>query len=79
MSKITFAELQKVNSEFNLLDERETTAIIGGRDYYKKFRKSYGNINIVNVVQINNNINVQIAFNGDNFNVSNLNNNAGAS
>jgi hypothetical protein len=69
MSKIQITELQASQSELNVLDDRQTGTVVGG--YWKGF-------NFANVVQINNNINVQIAFGGDNYNWSNLNNNAGA-
>lgn len=75
MSKIQIAELQEVNSELNSLSDRETGAVVGG----KRSVLNGINLNLANIVQINNNINVQIAFNGDNFNIANLNNNAGAS
>jgi len=67
MSKIQIAELEKVNSEFNELNEREVGHVVGGY--------GYGGINIANIVQVNNNINVQVAIGGSNYNWSNLNNN----
>ncbi|MDJ0571991.1 MAG: hypothetical protein QNJ53_23500 [Pleurocapsa sp. MO_192.B19] len=73
MSKIQIAELQEVNSELNLLSDRETSMVVGG------YRNYFGNFDFTNIIQINSNINVQIAFNGDNFNLANLNNNANAS
>ena len=80
MSKIKFDELQVTNSQLSTLDEQETGAVVGGRGYYRRLRNDIRNsINISNIVQINNNINIQLAFNGDNFNIANLNNNAGAS
>ena len=79
MSKIKFAQLQATDSELSVLNHEETGAVVGGSDYYRQIRNEFiSNINIANIVQINNNVNVQIAFNGDNFNVANLNNNAGA-
>ncbi|MDJ0590780.1 MAG: hypothetical protein QNJ72_12400 [Pleurocapsa sp. MO_226.B13] len=80
MSKIQFAELQETKSELNQLSSTETSAVVGGYNpYYRQIRNDIVNdIDIATIVQINNNINVQIAFNGDNFNVANLNNNAGA-
>lgn len=77
MSRIQIAELEN-NAELNLLNDRETSAVVGGYDYKKLRNDIVSNINIANIVQINNNINIQIAFNGDNFNVANLNNRAGA-
>ncbi|MGL5078164.1 MAG: hypothetical protein ACRDBG_20390 [Waterburya sp.] len=68
MSKIQITELQASQSELNVLDAHQTDTVVGG--YWEGFDFS-------NVVQINNNINVQIAFGGDNYNWSNLNNNAG--
>jgi hypothetical protein len=68
MSKIQIAELEKVNSELNELNEREVGQIVGGR-------RGFGGINIANIVQVNNNINVQVAIGGSNYNWSNLNNN----
>lgn len=80
MSRIKFAQLQETNSQLSTLNEQETGAVVGGRGYYRKLRNDIRNsINIATIVQVNNNINVQIAFNGDNFNIANLNNNAGAS
>ena len=80
MSKIKFAQLQETNSELSTLSDRETGTVVGGNGYYRQIRNDIvNNINIATIVQINNNINVQIAFNGDNFNIANLNNNAGAS
>ena len=82
MSKIQFGELQKTDSQLNQLSDRETANIVGGKrgGYYRKIRNDItNNINVATIVQINNNVNVQIAFNGDNFNIANLNNNAGAS
>lgn len=70
MSKIQITELQASQSELNLLDDCQTGNVVGG---YKDL-----GINLANIVQINNNINVQIAFGGNNYNVANLNNNAGA-
>lgn len=70
MSKIQITELQASQSELNVLDDCQTGNVVGG----------YGDfgINLSNLVQVNNNINVQIAFGGSNYNWSNLNNNAGA-
>ncbi|WP_019505016.1 hypothetical protein [Pleurocapsa sp. PCC 7319] len=73
MSKIQIAELQELNSELSLLSDRETGTVIGGH------RKRYFNFEFTNIVQINNNVNVQVSFGGDNFNVSVLSNDAGAS
>ena len=79
MSKIKLTELQAPKSELNQLSDRETGAVVGGYDFYREIRNDIVNdINIANIVQVNNNVNIQIAFNGDNFNVANLNNNAGA-
>ena len=80
MSKIQFNELQTTNSELNVLSDRQSTEIVGGyAGYYREIRNEVvNNINIANIVQVNNNVNVQIAFNGDNFNVANLSNSAGA-
>ena len=80
MSKIKFTELTATKSELNQLSDRETETVVGGySDYYRDVRNDIvNNINVANIVQVNNNVNVQIAFNGDNFNVANLNNNAGA-
>ena len=79
MSKIKLTELQAPKSELNQLSDRETGAVVGGYDYYRELRNDIvNNINIANIVQVNNNVNIQIAFNGDNFNVANLNNSAGA-
>jgi|GEM_PF-6938963 len=79
MSKIQFNELQATQSELSTLNESETGTVVGGYDYYRNYRNEVINkINIATIVQVNNNINVQIAFNGDNFNVANLRNNAGA-
>jgi hypothetical protein len=72
MSKIQIAELEKVNSEFNELNEREVGQIVGGRNVRNRF---FDGINIANIVQVNNNINIQIAFGGSNFNYSYLINN----
>ena len=72
MSKIQIAELEKVNSEFNELNEREVGQIVGGRNVRNRF---FGGINIANIVQVNNNINIQIAFGGSNYNWSSLTNN----
>ena len=72
MSKIQIAELQKVNSEFNELSDREVGQIVGGRKIRNRY---FGGINIANTVQVNNNINIQIAFGGSNFNWSDLTNN----
>ena len=81
MSKIQFSELQKTDSQLSQLSDRETANVVGGGrgDYYRKIRNDITNkFNIATIVQINNNVNVQLAFNGDNFNIANLNNNAGA-
>lgn len=80
MSKIQIAELKETKSELNLLDDHSTGEVVGGYgNYYRGLRNDIiNNINIATIVQINNNINIQIAFNGDNFNIANLNNNAGA-
>lgn len=79
MSRIQIAELKETKSELNLLDDRSTGAIVGGYGYYQSLRNDIvNNINIATIVQVNNNINIQLAFNGDNFNIANLNNNAGA-
>jgi hypothetical protein len=72
MSKIQIAELEKVNSELNELNEREVGQIVGGRNVRNRF---FDGINIANIVQVNNNINIQIAFGGSNFNYSYLINN----
>jgi hypothetical protein len=79
MSKIQINELQ-ASSELNQLSDRETLTVVGGYGYYgNKIRNEVVNdIDIANIVQINNNINIQIAFGGDNYNVANLSNNAGA-
>ena len=81
MSKIKFTELQASKSELNQLSQSETGAVVGGfSSYYREIRNDIvNNINIANIVQVNNNVNVQIAFNGDNFNVADLDNSAGAS
>ena len=76
MSKIKITKLEKPQSELNLLSDRDTGEIVGGRNYRKQFRN---NIKISTIVQLNNNINIQLAFNGDNYNLANLNNNAGSS
>ena len=80
MSKIKLNELQAPKSELSQLSNSETGAVVGGYgSYYRELRNDIVNdINIANIVQVNNNVNVQIAFNGDNFNVANLNNSAGA-
>lgn len=79
MSKIQFNELQATQSELSTLNESETGDVVGGYGYYRNYRNEVlNNINIATIVQVNNNINVQIAFGGDNFNVANLRNNAGA-
>lgn len=80
MSKIQFNELATTKSELNLLSDRETGAVVGGYGYDRNAVRNYyaSNINIATIVQVNNNINIQIAFNGDNYNVANLTNNAGA-
>ena len=80
MSKIQFNELQATQSELSTLSDRETGTVVGGNGYYRQIRNDIvNNINVATIVQVNNNINVQIAFNGDNFNFANLRNNAGAS
>ena len=80
MSKIKFTELQAPESQFSQLNERETGSVVGGfSDYYRELRNDIvNNVNVANIVQVNNNVNIQIAFNGDNFNVANLGNSAGA-
>ena len=79
MSKIQLNELQTTPSELNQLSPRETASVVGGNSFYRQIRNDIvNNVNIANIVQVNNNVNIQIAFNGDNFNIANLNNNAGA-
>ena len=80
MSKIKFTELQAPKSQLNQLSEQETGSVVGGfSSYYRELRNDIrNNVNVANIVQVNNNVNIQIAFNGDNFNVANLGNSAGA-
>jgi hypothetical protein len=69
MSKIQINELQESKSELNVLDDGQTSNVVGG----------YLDFDIANIVQVNNNINVQVAIGGgSNYNWSNLGNNAGA-
>lgn len=79
MSKIQISELQASQSELSQLNDCQTGKVVGGYGYYKGYRNDIANnIDIASIVQINNNINIQIAFGGDNYNVANLRNNAGA-
>jgi len=71
MSRIQIAELEKVNSEFSELNDREVAQIVGGRNIRNNY---FGGINVNNTVQVNNFINVQIAFNGNNYSVGILTN-----
>ena len=70
MSRIKIADLDQ--SQLEVLSDRETMAIIGGSKQGNTINFS---INISPIFQINSNINVQIAINGDNFNLANLSNN----
>lgn len=80
MSKIQIAELRETSSKLNILNAQETSTVVGGYDYNSGYRREVrnayiGDINII--TQVINNINIQIAFGGDNFNVANLSNTAG--
>lgn len=72
MSKIKITELKPNFSELKLLNERETSAIIGGSDMVNEINFF---IDVSTIFQINNNINVQVAINGDNLNLADLSNN----
>ncbi|BAZ43775.1 hypothetical protein NIES4102_07770 [Chondrocystis sp. NIES-4102] len=74
MSKIQIAELATSTSELNVLSDRATGDIVGG--YGKGWAKK---LSFANIIQINNNINIQIAFGGSNYNWTNQGNNAGTS
>lgn len=78
MTKIQVNELQTTQSEFNLLSDRQTSAVVGGNSFDREIRNTFGGINVSNIFQINNNISINIAFDGDIFNVNNQTNNAGA-
>ena len=71
MSRIQISELKQNASELKVLSERESGAIIGGNDTVDEINLY---IDISTIFQINNNINVQIAINGDNLNLAELNN-----
>ena len=74
MSKINISELKPSKSELKVLNETETTGVLGGR---RRIRNSF-NQNIAQIVQVNNFVNIQIAFgNGSNSSVGILTNNAG--
>lgn len=77
MSRIKIAELKQV-SELKVLSDRETSAIIGGSEIENEIDLPEINlslsIDVSAIFQINNNISVQVAINGDNFNVADLSN-----
>jgi len=84
MSKIQITELQASTSELNVLSDRETGNVVGGHGKGKGkgkglYKGVLSSLNLTNIVQINNNINIQVAIGGDNYNFSNLGNNAGSS
>jgi hypothetical protein len=60
MSKIQITELQESKSELNLLDDCQTGNVVGGYGDFK--------LNLGNLVQVNNNITVQVALGGSNYN-----------
>jgi hypothetical protein len=72
MSKIQIAELQKANSEFNDLNDREVAQIVGGG-----YNVNFGGINVNTTVQVNTPVIVQVAFKGSNYAYSYSNNNNG--
>ena len=76
MSKINISELKQNKSELKVLNEIETTDVLGGR---RRIRNSF-NQNNAQIFQINNLVNIQISSGGgSNFSVANLTNNAGVS
>lgn len=75
MSRIKIADLYQNACELEVLSDREIGAIVGGNDTVNEINIP---INASIIFQINNNINVQIAINGDNFNVADLINNGEA-
>lgn len=71
MSRIQIVDLNQNTSELRVLSDREISGIVGGEDTVNEINIP---INVSIIFQVNNNINVQIAINGDNLNLADLNN-----
>lgn len=73
MSGIQIADLNQNASKSKIeeLSDRDTKAIFGGNEIISDTNVS---VEVNNIFQINTNINVQIAINGDNFNLADLSN-----
>ena len=73
MPIIKIADLKPNASELEILSERETMAIAGSYDTANKIDFDV-NVDVRTNIQINNNLNFQIAVNGNNFNLAELSN-----